>query len=140
MRIKRIDPDHWRWLSENTHKAVFAEVRPEHMDRVAFVLLALDDAEPVGYLTVQERDHDTAHLQYGGVFPPERGRPRAVRAWQMALNYLMERYKQATMFVANDNRAMLKLGLALGFKVVGMRLGQTQLLLEHRIEFNPGGV
>ena len=135
MKLERLTPEQWTWLASTAHRAVFQELRDAGVDRVHHVLLAVEGAEPIGYMTIQERDAHTAHIQFGGAFPPVRGSLKAVRAWSLALGRLKESYRRVTMRVENTNRPMLKLALAMHFKVVGIHVQADKILLEHALNF-----
>ena len=136
IQIHAIPKDHWVVLSESAHKAVFGEIRPADKNRVDFSLLATDENDtPLGYIAVQEVDAETVYWQFGGSFESMRGTILSYQACVCALEWTKSRYKRVWLRVRNDNLPMLKLAMKTGFRIVGVKNCQGQILVEHELEF-----
>ena len=137
MRIAKISPSEWRVLSENAHKIAFDERKPAEWDRIAFALMAIDEKTdtPMQYVTCQELDIGTVYLQYGGSFPGTKDTIHSLTAFQGFLTYLKGHYDRVFLKVKNSNFPMLKLAMKTGFLIVGVRMFDHSIFLEHLLEF-----
>jgi RimJ/RimL family protein N-acetyltransferase len=140
MILHQVSPAEWSTLSRDAFVVTFGQARPAELDRIDFALLAAEspDSRPGGFITCQERDRDTLYWQFGGTFPGTRGTASSFRYAQAALRWCQERYRQVTLSVHNQNTVMLKMALALGFRIVGVRVVSGDIFVEHLLEFHGG--
>jgi hypothetical protein len=139
VKVERISAVNWAILSENAHLTVFGKHKPANLERVDYALLVVRDHTPLIYVTCRELDGESLYWQFGGALPGTRGSIHTLRAIQTALDWAQARYKRVTMLVENNNRAMLKMAMKVGFLVVGIRNFQGSILLEHLLEFKKEG-
>ncbi len=135
IRIERFDRREWMKLSENAHRVCFGTLKPAEWDRIDYALMAVAE-QPVGYLTCREFDAETVYWQFGGSFPGAKGTLLSWRAYQAFVDYAQSKYKRVTTLIENDNLAMLKMALKIGFRVIGTRTFRGSILLEHLLEFD----
>lgn len=137
--IKRIEKDVWKEMfAENAHLAVFDERIKKDKEVIDFALIAVDQDtdDLISYVTVREYDKGHAHWYWGGSFPKYRGRVSALRSMEAILGWMKENYIKMSFFTQNTNHPMIKFGVKHKFQIVGVRLAQGALLLEHVIEFD----
>lgn len=132
MNIEVVSPENWRRIGAQVHAQVFGEKISPQFDRLDYALICLDESRAVmGYLTAFEPDRDTILWQWGGVLPGARGTPGTVRGMEKLLAWSKERYCRVKFYTANQNVSMLRIALAVGFTIVGMKTGNRgQLFLE----------
>lgn len=136
MEVLKIDSEHWiSGFSENAHLAVFGEKKDRNLERIDFALLAVHDDIPISYVTCRELDKESIYWQYGGCVEKYRGSILSYRATEKLLFWCKQRYKRCAFYVENDNKAMLKTALKLGFKITGVRNFKNVVLLEHLLEW-----
>ena len=131
IHIVVLRPSEWD-MSERVgiYASVFDTYRPKEIDRVDFVLLGELEGKPLGFLSCKAFDSQTVYCQFGGAFPEVEKVYRA-RAYQQALIFLKERYKTVFTFVDNTNVPMLRLAMANGFLIEGIRMsGSGKVLVE----------
>lgn len=136
--VEKLTKEQWKPMSENAHTIVFGTRKPESMDRIDFALIVRNEEGLMGYLTCREHDAETLYWQYGGAFPGTRGSSLTFLGYQQFVVWCKERYKRITTLVENDNIAMLKMAMKVGYRVVGVRTvvsDKTHILLEHVLEF-----
>lgn len=105
---------------------------PPEFERLDFALLAVAKANntPVAYMTLRELDKESVYLKHGGAFDPVRGTVMVLESYQAMLAHLDDRYLRQSTLVQNNNVAYLKLAMAVGFRVVGIRNFKGIILLE----------
>lgn len=132
LRITKLELKDWQGISESAHLAVFDKVRPKEFDRVDYTLVGVDsDTDtPVGYITCHELDMDTLYLQFGGALPNIKGSVHTYACYRAGLNFLKDRYKRLTTYVENTNAAYLKMAISEGFRPVGIRYYNKNILVE----------
>ena len=135
MNIKKLTPQQWAELSEKAHLIVFGKNKPASMDRIDYALLCEDDKNILGYITVREQDSESVYWQFGGTFPGTRSTIKAFHVFQAFIRWARENCKRVAMLVENTNTAMLKFAMKMGFRIVGIRNFQGNILLEHLLEF-----
>lgn len=136
--IIQLTPREWSQYSEAAHKIAFAEVKPACWDRIDFALLAVDDENPLGYMTCREHAEGVLYWQYGGAFPGTLGTLFSWRCYQAFIEHCGKKYKQIHTQIENTNAVMLKMAMKAGFRVMGVRNFKNSILLEHWLEFNGG--
>jgi RimJ/RimL family protein N-acetyltransferase len=137
--VKKILKEDWiEKFAENAHLTVFDERIEKDKDAIDFALITIDQDTDrlVSYVTVREYDKDHAHWFWGGSFPTYRGTVSALRSMEAIFDWIKANYKKLSFFTQNTNFPMLKFGIQKKFQIVGLRLAQGGLLLEHVIEFN----
>ena len=136
IEVFKIGAKEWKEkFSDSAHLAVFKEYKPNHRDRIDFALLAVKDDKPAMYMQVREFDSETVYIQYGGAFEETKQTYSVFMIFQMFLRKLKEEYLRAAMYVENTNTAMIKLALAAGFVITGVRNFKQSILLECLLEF-----
>jgi hypothetical protein len=132
LEVKQIPMEEWRQLAEQAHASVFEEFMPSSKSRDAYALVIVDEQDQlVSYFTIHEVDSDTACIAYGGTFPTYKGTIQGFRAMEAVVEWLSHRYKSAMFMTRNDNFAMLKTGIRLGFSIIGIRAKKDKVLVEH---------
>lgn len=135
MNLIRYNPNEWSFISEDIHLNVFGEFRPKELNRIDFVLMVWDGENPVGYVTCTEYDSKSIYMGYGGVLDHQKKSFKVFSAYKMILDHLKELYLRVNTLIENNNIPMLKLALAAGFLVTGIRYFKGSLMLEHSIEW-----
>lgn len=134
--IHKMDPKTWESFSEHAHRACFSEIKPREWDRIDYALLCTNEKdEPCGYMTCRELDSKSVYWQFGGAFKPIKGTINSMRVYEAFINWHKERYQRVCTYIENDNRAMLRMADKVGFKITGIRNYNSQVLLEHLLEF-----
>ncbi len=140
LRLTRMDMEVWRDVEPGVESMVFGESRPHGFSRADFVLVA-DLGTPeslVGYVTMLELDAATLYWQHGGSFPKYRGSIQTFRAYEEVRKWCeAEGYAQATTFILNENVAMLKMAMRLGFRIIGVKIFKGQVFCH--LELKLGG-
>lgn len=116
----------------------FYEERDPELDRIDYALLGVNDhGKAVLYVTCTEFDKHTVYWNHGGATPPFEKSHTVYQAYRAFLKKMHEmEYKNVIMHVRNDNRKMLKLAAHSGFKIVGIRVNEKCILLEHRLNLS----
>lgn len=138
MEVDKLYPDEWKLLSESAHLAVFDETRSADLDRITFALIAKKDNVPAAYVTVRETDAETVYWQFGGSFHGTRGTTRTMQAYLSFIQWTKERYKRITTLVENTNISYLRLAMACGFLITGIKNFKNNILVELTLEFEGG--
>lgn len=134
--IEYIPGKEWATYAPDAHKAVFNAVMPPEYDRIDFALLAVDPeaGRPVAYLTARELDQESVYMKHGGAFDPLRGTFSSLSVYLEMLKWLREKYKRITTLVENTNNTYLRMALAAGFKIIGIRNFNGSVLVELFLE------
>lgn len=134
--VNQISPHDWEVFSENAHLIVFEKKRPGHLDRIDYALVVTDDKDTLlGYLTAKELDAESVYWQYGGAFPTAKGNVHAARGYGAFVEWARGRYKRVSTLVENTNVRYLKLAMAHGFRVNGVKIMKSKILVEMLLEF-----
>lgn len=133
--VEKILPKDWVVLAENAHLICFLEKRSSDTDRIDFALVVKREGVLLSYITCREADKDTLYWQFGGAFPGTKSTSLSFLAYQDCVNYCKERYKRICTLIENSNTVMLKMAMKVGFKIVGLRVSNHGVLLEHLLEF-----
>ncbi len=136
LQVEELDQDKWAYLSENAHKIAFGKMKPAHTERIDYALIVRTTSRGLlGYITCREHDSETVYWQFGGAFPGTKSTSLSFKAYAKCAEFCKERYKRITTVIQNDNIVMLKFAMKLGFRVVGVRTFQGNILLELLLEF-----
>lgn len=130
VRVFKIPAEEWAAHSENAHLATFAENKPANWDRISYALLIVHNEIAQGYVTVRELDPDTVYWQFGGRFIPVRGSAMSLKLYRRLLEEQGKLSRYMTTFIENTNFPMLRLALAEGLKIIGIRNALGTVLLE----------
>lgn len=133
--VVKVHRDDWKDMGESAHIAVFGKLKPPEKERIDFALLVENEKELMGYLTCREHDSETLYWQFGGAFPGTQGSSLTFSGYQAFVAWCKERYKRVTTLIENENTVMLKMAMKVGFRIVGVRTYQGEILLEHLLEF-----
>jgi RimJ/RimL family protein N-acetyltransferase len=136
IEIDELTPKQWSYHSEQAHAVVFGERKPATLDRIDFALVVREGRTLMGYLTCRELDSESVYWQYGGAFPGTRGSSMTFLGYTAYVQHCKLRYKRIGTLIENDNLAMIKMAMKVGFKIVGIRNFNGQILLEHLLEFS----
>lgn len=133
MKLTILSPEDWAELSEAAHLVAFDRRRPCGTDRIDYAAVAEDsDGTPVGYITVHEVDAETTYWQFGGSFPGSRGTAKVVRAYEAFLDWTKRAgYRHVFTLIDNMNTPMLRLAMKVGFRIMGAKLHDGRVLVEH---------
>lgn len=119
-------------FSENAHAAVFKKNKPASWDRIDYALVVANDGEPMGYVTCRDHDEKTVYWAHGGSFPGTRNTIMTWQGYQAFVEWCkLKGYERITTLIENDNCAMLKMAMKVGFRIRGIRCYQDSILLEH---------
>lgn len=130
IEIDRHEAKDMQRVLDKAYQVVFGGERPEGDLFSKYALIARDDEGALlGYATLREVDDKTVFIPFGGIMPGLRGE-KSLEISMAIRNFLFEQYTKITGVVASENVAALSLGFKLGFRVVGMRTHEGQLLLE----------
>lgn len=138
--VKEIDKETWKRMAHDAHISVFDEhINPEK-EVIDYALITVDSEtdDLIQYVTIREFDKDSGHWFWGGSFPKYRGSIKAHRSMDALLGFMKAKYKKMSYLTGNTNFAMLKFGIKNKFQIVGTRLADGGLLLEHVLEFKKG--
>lgn len=131
IEVDQLNPKQWEQVSEKAHLVVFNTTKPKDWDRIDFALIVRRGEDLMGYLTAREHDAHTLYLQYGGAFPGTRDSSLSFVAYKAMVDFCKDRYPRITTIVENNNFVYLKMAMKVGFKIVGVRVHQSSVLLEH---------
>lgn len=135
-KVVSVETREWAKLSAEAHLVVFGEQRKSDLDRIDFVLLALDDiGTPSGYITCIEMDSETLYWQHGGALPNTKDSLLAFRGYEKFVEWGRGQYKRITTRIENTNLAMLKMALRVGFLIQGTWTFKNQIYVELCLEF-----
>jgi len=106
---------------ENLHQCVFNYKLPSSYFRYDTCLAVKNENEElVSYALVREVSSDTVELAWGGTVPELRGFS-SVKTLTMFVEECLKHFENVMYQTWNKNHKMLKLGLGIGFDVVGCR-------------------
>jgi RimJ/RimL family protein N-acetyltransferase len=133
--VEKINPGEWASLAKDAHLICFNEVREPSMDRIDYALINSRDGDPLNYCTVRELDSESVYWQYGGAFPNSKGTGTTYYSYQRNAEWTFEQgYKRITTYIENNNVAMLKIAIKVGFRVIGTRTFNNHIMLELLLE------
>lgn len=135
IHVDRIEKEAWSVLSEHAHIISFEEKKPREWDRIDYALIVNKDNVPMGFVTCREHDAHTLYWQFGGAFPGTKETSLSFLGYQALVQYVKPQYKRLTTLIENENTAMLKMAMKVGFRIVGIRFYNGSVLLEHVLEF-----
>jgi hypothetical protein len=141
LKIEICERESWRSVSEDAHRAVFGREKSAERDRFDYVLLAVLDEKPFGYIMVREVDSAEVYWQFGGAFQWARNSIRigsildALISKQISLGSKVIGFR-----VEQDNFPMLKLALSRKFLICGIRTHGQKILVEWTREISNGDV
>lgn len=135
-RITIWSPAEWSTVSEEAHRAVFGREKSASRDRIDYVLVAIVDEKPLGYIMAREVDEGEVYWQFGGAFAWARN---SIRIGSILDDMIATQTKigvrRIGFRVEADNFPMLKLALSRRFQIVGTRNHNGKTLVEWVKEF-----
>lgn len=132
IHVDFINKHEWSPLSEKAHLIAFNKSKPSDWDRIDYALVVANGETPMGYVTCREVDAKTVYWQFGGAFPGTKGTPMTWQGYQAFVEWCKLRgYDRITTLIENENVAMLKMAMKVGFRIQGIRYAQGSVLLEH---------
>jgi hypothetical protein len=137
VKVEKITPAEWAKYSGHAHLIAFGKTLPPGSERIDFALLAVHGEQAMGYVTCREQDAETVYWQFGGAFPGTKDTIRTFQGYRAFVD-ACRGYKRITTLIENTNTVMLKMAMAVGFRVVGVRAYKGSILLEHLLEFKGG--
>lgn len=135
--VLKVTADSWhKNFSENAHVVAFEKHKPAAKERIDYALLAIEKREdkPVAYMTCRELDSDSVYWQFGGSF--KKDTLWSWRSYSAFSDWHKDRYANISTLIENDNQVMLKMAMKVGFKVIGVRMFNSNVLLEHHMKGN----
>jgi hypothetical protein len=132
--IKVLSPVEWQELSEVAHLVCFDELRPKSLDRIDFALVVVEENVPLAYTTVKELDSESAYMQFGGAFPSAKGTAKSLSSYLEMVSFLKSKYKRISTIIQNTNTPMMKFAMKADFLVIGVRIRDAEVYLEHFLE------
>ncbi len=136
IEVVELHPKDWEQLSEKAHLAAFNTHKPKELDRIDFALIVQNEKDIMGYLTCREHDAETIYWQFGGALPGTRDSSLTFAGYKAFVEYCRKKYKRITTLIENNNYVMLKMAMKVGFQIVGVRMFNGNVLLEHLLEFS----
>lgn len=132
--LVQIGASEWKrnW-SQDAHLVGFGEIRNPENERIDFALVALNEELPMGYITCRELDEQTLYWKFGASFPETKGTIKTLQICEGAAKWSLARYNRVQVFIENENVAMLKLALRVGFRITGIRNFDSKILVEHTL-------
>ena len=142
IKVEPITAEDWKRFSEMAHIAVFDKDKPKELERIDYAILVVDEKEdcPIGYVTCKELDGDTVYWQYGGFFKDFQKSIKVVHSIKKVRDWCFERYKTIATRVENTNFPMLKIYMSLQFRIVGLRVYNSGVYLEHLLDRKDGNI
>jgi len=135
IEVDKINRGEWISMSRDAHLICFNEARDPMMDRIDFALINSRDGEPLNYCTVRELDSESVYWQYGGAFPNTKGTTTSFYSYKRNADWCFnEGYERITTYIENNNLAMLKIALKVGFLIIGTRTFKGHIMLELLLE------
>lgn len=134
VEVQKLAPADWARVSREVHAEVHGKDKPAEWDRIDYALLATVGPDAVTYVTVRETDHESVYWQFGGAFKWARKSIWIVKSMRALLDWQLVRSKRVVMLVENTNLSMLRLALASGLLVRGIRTFRETVLLEMAVE------
>ena len=138
MEVLQIPKIEWDTLAKDAHVAVFGGGVPHGVIRYDYALVAVQDEIMQTYVTVREVTKDIVYWQYGGAFPPARDTIKSYRGYEAMTEWTRERYSEIFTLIENTNTVMLKFALHIGYRIIGVRNFDGEVLLEHRLDLKEG--
>ena len=86
------------------------------------VYMAGEDGKYIGLLSGFPLDPATWYLQVAGFLPNERGKKYTLRRTNQALDLINLEWQGILTLISNDNNQALRFALAVGFKIIGIRI------------------
>ncbi len=130
IRVERFSAHTWQGFSEKSHLVVFGELRDFRLERIDFAIVAFGNNQLGGYMTCKEMDAETVYIQYGGVYPSFANSVHVVSGYKKMLEDLLSTHKQLTTRIENVNVRMLKMAMALGFRITGVSVFKEKTFVE----------
>lgn len=131
IRVHKLTAEEWVPMAEKAHIVLFDEVRPAYMNRIDWVLMAIKNDIPMGYVTVRELDGENIYWGYGGAFPGTINTAWAVSMYKKGIEACEKMgFKNIFSSVKNTNVSMLKMALSQGFLVTGVRVFKDEIYCE----------
>ena len=94
----------------------------------AFVYIGQKEGNYVGFMACYRHNIETAYIQYAGFLPEYQGYP-VVPFLKQALAYVHEEFRYILALIQNDNVRALRVAMACGFKIIGIRQATDKTLL-----------
>jgi len=135
--VLKVTADSWyKNFSANAHEVAFDKRKSAAKERIDYALLAIEVREdtPVAYMTCRELDSDSVYWQFGGSF--KKGTHWSWYSYKAFATWHKDRYANVSTLIENDNQVMLKMAMKVGFKVIGVRMFNGNVLLEHHMKGN----
>lgn len=135
MKVEKIKSEQWKKFAPLAHKIAFNEILPESRDRIDFALLVSKDGAATAYVTCREVDSESLYWAYGGSMPNIKDTVLSWKAYELMTDYCRADYKRIFTLIENTNIVMLKFAMKIGYRIIGIKNYNGQVLLEHCLEF-----
>jgi hypothetical protein len=107
---------------EDLHKSIFDHSLPAYYFRYDLCLIAKNEqGELVTYALLRELSSDSVELAWGGTSKEHRGYSSKM-AMEKFTEKCLEFYGSVVFQTWNQNHRMIRLGLALGYSIIGTRI------------------
>lgn len=127
---EKLSREEWQAHAESAHAAVFDRHRPVSLDRSDYTIFLHTEQRAIGYATVRELDAESVYWQYGGAFPPLH-KVHRFEAFKHLLAAQKELgAKRVSTLVLNENVPYLKMCMAAGFLIIGVRCFKHEIYVE----------
>jgi RimJ/RimL family protein N-acetyltransferase len=136
LEIKSLSGAEWRHFAHTAQVLAFRQTRDPSMDRIDFALLAVKNGEPCGFVTVRELDSESIYWQFGGAFPQIKATVHVQTVYREFVKACAGKYRRVTTLVENDNVPYLRLAMAAGFRIIGVRVYGGTVLVELHMELS----
>ncbi len=133
MEAQYLTPDQWSQIEKSAVGASFGHWDEGMGAPLSYALLMVDAQNtPRGYVTAQLHGPRTVYWKFGAALFPTQGSIVVRNALLQLIDRekLMGRTKIHT-FIENTNTRMLRMALSVGFRVVGVRLSESAVLVDH---------
>lgn len=137
--VDRLTKEEWLPLSADAHLVCFNEKIEQDFNNIDFALMMTKDKTPLNYCTVRILDQESCYWQYGGAFPNSKGTVYSYKGYAAFAHECFDAgFKRITTYIENDNIAMIKIALKVGFKIIGTRNFKGSVLVEFLLEREDG--
>ena len=135
--IHKFNAEKWKEFAKTAHQSVFDKELEKSSAEIDYALVIVEEKTntPCAYVTVKDVNNGVCYWQHGGAFPNARGTALSFRSYKLAVEWAGERYKHIFTYIENTNADMLKFALAVGFKIIGIKLVLNKLMVELNLKF-----
>jgi hypothetical protein len=119
VEVKSFSRDEWKKVSKGIHLYAFDEHLEDDQETISLALMAIKDETPQAYCTLIDLDKYTCYMQHGGALPGA-DKFTTTKSYVKLVEWVKNKYPRITTKIRNDNIAMIKLALGVGFVIIGV--------------------